>query len=55
MAKNDAATLAEIVQVEIIGQKPLEQTENVQETDLRKYRFVRPFKRLSLYLKIDRL
>lgn len=41
MLINDAATLSKTIQVEIIGQKPLEQTENVTETDLRKYRFVR--------------
>lgn len=39
---NDAATPAEIIQVEIIGQKPLEQTENLRESNLRTYRFVRP-------------
>lgn len=39
---NNAATPAEIIQVEIIGQKPLEQTENLRETNTRTYQFVRP-------------
>lgn len=39
---HDAATPAEIIQIEIIGQKPLEQTENLRETNMRTYRFVRP-------------
>ena len=49
-----AANPAEIIQVEIIGQKPLEQTETLRETNMRTYRFVRP-KLLNLYLNIERL
>lgn len=44
MAAMTLQTPAEIIQVEIIGQKPLEQTEDLRETNIQTYQFVRSSK-----------